>query len=541
MFRYITIILFSTLAYSQIQYGGNPKFLVEIANIENFQADESKLIDNNLHPMVLQYAYEYQLNIDIMKQGTILSIPNKTIYYIVVSSPNAKSIGLKFSEFNLTQNSELFIYSADRTMYIGKFNAENNNPSQKLETALVKGDKLIIELSVPNFEKDNVRLSLGSIIHDFMDLMNFSDKSKTNRIDCNDNVACSSANAWSDQVDAVVLVSGNGGVCSGAVINNTAFDLTPYILYAAHCNSGGSNVVYFNYQSNSCNGNNSGNYNTMSGTQNLAVGNFNNNDYALIRLNNDIPSSYNTYYAGWNRSSSNPGNNVIGIHHADGDIKKISYDAYGMNSNGNFWDFAYSSGRVIPGSSGSPFFDSNKHIRGIASYIYTNYCSPAPDCYCSQSYYHGYAKFSSAWSNIDNYLDPLNSNSSYIDGTRYGNEIIYGCTDTNACNFNIDATIDDGSCDYSVGSCDCNDEPINNYCDCNFNVIDECGECGGDGQSCIEPGDVNVDGLINIVDIVIIVNMVLGINTPDLLADLNNDMEINIVDVIMLVNIVLSR
>jgi hypothetical protein len=87
--------------------------------------------------------------------------------------------------------------------------------------------------------------------------------------------------------------------------------------------------------------NNTGNYNTMSGTQNLAIGNFNNNDYALIRLYNNIPSSYNAYYAGWNRSSSNPGNNIIGIHHPDGGIKKIAYDAYGMSSSGNWWDFAY--------------------------------------------------------------------------------------------------------------------------------------------------------------------------------------------------------
>ena len=82
---------------------------------------------------------------------------------------------------------------------------------------------------------------------------------------------------------------------------------------------------------------------------------------AEIKLYNDIPSSYGAYYAGWSRSTSSPGNHVVGIHHADGDIKKISYDAYGMGSSGNWWDFGYSSGRVIPGSSGSPFFDSNKH------------------------------------------------------------------------------------------------------------------------------------------------------------------------------------
>ena len=52
----------------------------------------------------------------------------------------------------------------------------------------------------------------------------------------------------------------------------------------------------------------------------------------------------------------------------------------------------------------------------MASYIYTNYCNNSPDCYCSQTYYHGYAKLSSAWSNIDQWLDPLNTNQYTLDG-----------------------------------------------------------------------------------------------------------------------------
>ena len=120
----------------------------------------------------------------------------------------------------------------------------------------------------------------------------------------------------------------------------------------------------------------------------------------------------------------------------------------------------------------------------MASYIYTDYCSPSPDCYCSQSYYHGYAKFSSAWSNIDQYLDPINSNVFSIDGTRYGEQEIYGCTNSSACNYDPDATNDDGSCEYAEGSCNCNGNPTGNYCDCNYNVDDECGVCAGDGSSC---------------------------------------------------------
>jgi uncharacterized protein (TIGR02145 family) len=49
-----------------------------------------------------------------------------------------------------------------------------------------------------------------------------------------------------------------------------------------------------------------------------------------------------------------------------------------------------------------------------------------------------------------------------------------GCQDETACNFDLDATIGDGSCFY-IGA---------NECDCDGNQFDECGICGGDTSSC---------------------------------------------------------
>jgi hypothetical protein len=93
------------------------------------------------------------------------------------------------------------------------------------------------------------------------------------------------------------------------------------------------------------------------------------------------------------------------------------------------------------------------------------------------------------------------------------NGVILGCTDTNACNYNADATMDDGSClDYDcTGECGgtaeldecgvCDGEAYfdengllpDGSCDCNGSVddcagvcggsaeVDECGICDGDG------------------------------------------------------------
>ena len=53
-------------------------------------------------------------------------------------------------------------------------------------------------------------------------------------------------------------------------------------------------------------------------------------------------------------------------------------------------------------------------------------------------------------------------------------------------------------------------------------------------------GDVNSDGLINIVDVVQTVNMVLGTVEINPLADMNNDDLINVVDIVNIVNIILG-
>ena len=61
-------------------------------------------------------------------------------------------------------------------------------------------------------------------------------------------------------------------------------------------------------------------------------------------------------------------------------------------------------------------------------------------------------------------------------------EDVYGCTDESACNFNNDAIISNDSCIYEVDECGiCGGDGIgDNKCDCDGNVDDCEGVCGGD-------------------------------------------------------------
>jgi hypothetical protein len=87
-------------------------------------------------------------------------------------------------------------------------------------------------------------------------------------------------------------------------------------------------------------------------------------------------------------------------------------------------------------------------------------------------------------------------------------EFIYGCTDSDASNYNGDANLDDDSCEYLM------------------------------------PGDINADGEINVLDVVQLVGFILGTSNPNdtqiASGDLNGDGVLNVLDVVALVNIILG-
>ena len=67
-------------------------------------------------------------------------------------------------------------------------------------------------------------------------------------------------------------------------------------------------------------------------------------------------------------------------------------------------------------------------------------------------------------------------------------DIVLGCTDATACNYNSEAIADDGTCDYSCLGCTdstfCNYNPDATVDDGSCADVDVCGVCAGDGSSC---------------------------------------------------------
>lgn len=145
-------------------------------------------------------------------------------------------------------------------------------------------------------------------------------------------------------------------------------------------------------------------------------------------------------------------------------------------------------------------------------------------------------------------------------------EIDWGCMNPNACNYDETAEMDNDSCliNDCAGECGGVEE-----LDCNgicggLSIFDECGECDGNNISCIgctdsnainynpeatidfgceyqSSGDINGDGMINVVDIVQIVGIILNDHDFNILADVNIDGLINVMDIVILVNLILNN
>ena len=102
-------LLLPTIASSQIQYGGEPIAAINSEEIHFITIDHSGIIINNLHPMVLKYANEYSVDIDVPQLATKIEGSYESTFYLGIESPGAMALAFNFDEFNLTENTKLFI------------------------------------------------------------------------------------------------------------------------------------------------------------------------------------------------------------------------------------------------------------------------------------------------------------------------------------------------------------------------------------------------------------------------------------------------
>jgi len=330
------------------------------------------------------------------------------VWRLRIRSRDAVSLSVGLSPFRLPEGAKLFLRGTGGDLIRGPYTADDATRGE-LWTPLVRSEDLILELTVPEGERAAVDLEVGTVVHGYRSLKPERGARQKSGA-CNLDVACSEADPWRDQVRSVGgYTFGNNDfhlVCSGALVNNTARDGRPLFLTAEHCVStpaqAASMVFYWNFQTATCRepgSPESGAFpsDTLSVTDweqtstgavmRARYGNVHSenqiagkSDLSLVEVDDQIPDGYNLYLSGWSRTGRTTQESVT-IHHPEGHGKRLSID----RDPSSFVDYPTSRtcsapsgdthllvenwelGTTEPGSSGSPLFDTNRHVVGVLS------------------------------------------------------------------------------------------------------------------------------------------------------------------------------
>ncbi|MCB1034384.1 MAG: trypsin-like peptidase domain-containing protein, partial [Acidobacteria bacterium] len=316
------------------------------------------------------------------------------LWRLRIASPGARSLNFGFTRFHLPEGARLLIYAPDESVAIRPYTAADNRPHGELWTPVLPSPEAVLELSVPAEREGEVELELPFVQQGYRGFAHLVAPAATGPFEnvagasgaCNVDVVCPEGDAWREEIPAVGVYTVNGTwTCTGAMVNNTSYDQTPYFLTANHCsvNSGNSSgvVIYWNFENSTCRPVGSG---ASGGSGDGSLSEFTTgstwrasssaSDFTLIELNSAPDPAWEISFAGWDATGANA-TSAVAIHHPNTDEKRISFEndptvtsSYlGTSSPGDGthvrivdWDL----GTTEPGSSGSPLFNQDHHIIG---------------------------------------------------------------------------------------------------------------------------------------------------------------------------------
>ena len=358
---------------------------------------------------------------------------------------------LTYDRFWLPEGGKLFVYGQDNRDVIGAVTHEylqgdQDNPAP-FSTGIISGDAITVEYFAPSHVEAKPIISISDIYYGYRNISKYGLRDFGDSGDCQVNINCSEGQNWQDEKRAVARIlltfPDGGGWCSGALINNTSENFSPYLLTANHClrnfydavsNASAPNwIFYWDYEFSGCN-NQSTQPTIKQTTGATIVANNSISDFALLQLTQNPRNltNFSPYYLGWDRSGSNGGSGGVGIHHPMGDVKKIAtHNLTPVNSNcynNNYWKISNwsqtSNGWSVTegGSSGSPLLNNNHHLigqlRGAGTCSNENCSNPSRDV-------ANYGKFSVSWTGngatdnrrrLNHWLDPAGTNPSTLNG-----------------------------------------------------------------------------------------------------------------------------
>ncbi len=345
----------------------------------------------------------------------------KMVWRHTVYAPNAVSLNLGFTEFELPESATVQIHSEDHTQFMRELTSEDNNINHQFWTPVILADKIVIEVQVDEEDLAKLRLVIGHVGQGFREFGQSTQKAGS----CNIDVACDDSKGWEKEVNSVAVIAiGGRSFCTGFMVNNAKEDKTPFFMTANHCRVSSSNaaslVAHWNYQKPYCRTGRGRYSDFQSGAVHLAS--WAKSDFTLVKLLSAPKDEWNVHYSGWSNQDVAP-NGAVGIHHPNTDEKSISFHdkqtsitKYLSEDEGERTHVRISSwdkGTTEPGSSGSPLFDMNRRVVGQ---LHGGYAS------CSIRQADWYGRFHASWkgggeefNSLAPHLDPDKTGIEFVD------------------------------------------------------------------------------------------------------------------------------
>ena len=302
----------------------DPDDQVPIVEAPTVDVEEVLQQDQEEGRLLSRISVNRETNISI-DNGEIVQRSNFLIWNMALVSEGAKSMGIRFKNTYLPDNAVMFMYSQESRFIVGPISSEDFI-NGSFRSDFVDGNMAVVSIFVPSHDKPNINISSYDygIVNTSFNTGTFGSSEP-----CNINVACEEGDGWECQINSVCrIISDEGGNCTGTITNNDCCDLTPYVLTANHCLEGDLDdyLFRFNWQTAECENGDfpPSQWVTYQGAQ--LVANWEDTDFSLLELIQDIRPADGNSFAGWDRRDIVP-NGVTMIHHPEGDVKKISFDA----------------------------------------------------------------------------------------------------------------------------------------------------------------------------------------------------------------------
>ncbi|MBW6537444.1 MAG: hypothetical protein K0B11_20720 [Mariniphaga sp.] len=255
-----------------------------------------------------RYGKKFDVQWSTLNSGTWSDSEDNKIWHLKIHSSDAYSLGLLFEKFYLPDEATFLIYNEPESFMYGPLTSKSNKIHEQFSMGPIQGETIILELTVPKKLQNKVKLQINGIIHGYRDLFKtqLGYNNSGSCLDFND-VECFDNPDWDNESDAVVRLINGIYYGSGALVNNTANDYTPYLLTAFHnidVNGSGdistteeqavANCLFqFHYKSPTCNGSNSL-YIQFTGGD--LVASLYDTDFALIELDDSPVGNENITY-----------------------------------------------------------------------------------------------------------------------------------------------------------------------------------------------------------------------------------------------------